>query len=125
MPALLDRNQLESAIINLVVNARDAMPDGGRVVVRTRMEDAGARAVVEVREEGEGMTEEVRNRAVEPFYTTKPVGLGSGLGLSQVLGFVQQSQGDLAIESEPGRGTTVRLAFPAAQAAAPASGVAE
>jgi signal transduction histidine kinase len=114
--ALLDRNQLESAIINLAVNARDAMPEGGRVVIRTKVLP-GDTATIEVQDEGEGMREEVRRRAVEPFYTTKPVGRGSGLGLSQVLGFVQQSQGELAIESEPGRGTLVRLTFPLVAAA--------
>ena len=114
--ARLDRNQLESAIINLAVNARDAMPDGGRVMVRTRLLP-GERVAVEVEDEGEGMPEEVRMRAVEPFFTTKPVGRGSGLGLSQVLGFAQQSQGELSIESEPGRGTLVRLVFPRVTAA--------
>ena len=115
--ALLDRNQLESAIINLAVNARDAMPEGGRVVIRTRVL-SGDTAAIEVQDEGgEGMPEDVRKRAVEPFFTTKPVGRGSGLGLSQVLGFAQQSQGELAIESEPGRGTLVRLTFPLVPAA--------
>ena len=114
----LDRNQLETALVNLVVNARDAMPDGGAIMVRTRsnMELGPRRRVtVTVTDTGTGMTEEVRQRAAEPFFTTKPVGQGSGLGLSQVYGFVQQSRGFINIESEPGAGTTVTLAFNAAE----------
>ena len=114
----LDRNQLEMALVNLVVNARDAMPDGGVVTVRTRSHaDLGPRRriTVTVADTGAGMTDDVRQRAAEPFFTTKPVGQGSGLGLSQVYGFVQQSKGHINIESEPGAGTLVTLAFSAAE----------
>ena len=114
----LDRNQLEMALVNLVVNARDAMPDGGVVTVRTRSHaDLGPRRriTVTVADTGAGMTDDVRQRAAEPFFTTKPVDQGSGLGLSQVYGFVQQSKGHINIESEPGAGTLVTLAFSAAE----------
>ena len=92
----LDRNQLEMALVNLVVNARDAMPDGG-VDHGSHAVSRGPRAAPEitvtVADTGAGMTDDVRQRAAEPFFTTKPVGQGSGLGLSQVYGFVQQSKG--------------------------------
>ena len=123
--ARADPGQLESAILNLVLNARDAMPRGGRLVIDCRNARAatngplrrqGARAgefvQIAVRDKGRGMTAEVRERALEPFFTTKKFGEGSGLGLSTVFGFVRQSGGYLEIESEPGAGTTVRLFLP-------------
>jgi signal transduction histidine kinase len=115
--AVSDANQLELALLNLAVNARDAMPDGGTLTIRGRLiTDADhplPHVELSVADTGSGMTEEVRSRAIEPFYTTKPTGLGTGLGLSQVYGVVHESGGTLAIDSEPGRGTTVRLTLPA------------
>ena len=122
---LTDPNQLELAILNLAINARDAMPDGGLLTIATAALDAetaherwqligGDYIVIAVSDTGKGMTDEVRSRAFEPFYTTKGVGKGSGLGLSMVYGFVQQSGGSIAIDSELDRGTTVRLFLPRA-----------
>jgi PAS domain S-box-containing protein len=122
---LTDPNQLELAILNLAINARDAMPDGGVLTLSTAALDAetaherwqligGDYIMIAVSDTGKGMTDEVRSRAFEPFYTTKGVGKGSGLGLSMVYGFVQQSGGSIAIDSEVGRGTTVRLFLPRA-----------
>jgi CheY-like chemotaxis protein len=117
-----DPNQLELALLNLAVNARDAMPDGGVLTIRTqrstyRAGKSGKHAYVDllVSDTGVGMNEEVRSRAIEPFFTTKPVGQGTGLGLSQVYGVVRESGGALTIESKPGRGTTVRLVLPKAE----------
>src|SRR6185312_13073673 len=125
-PVEADPNQLENAILNLCVNARDAMPDGGTLTVETRnavLDEgfaamargemrAGPHAAITVTDTGTGMTPEVRERVFEPFFTTKPVGKGTGLGLSQVFGFLRQSGGYAGIESEPSAGTTVRLFFP-------------
>jgi signal transduction histidine kinase len=109
-------------VVNLVVNARDAMAGSGRITLRVYAcdNDSGAPKAfagsparfvcVAVQDDGPGMTERVRRRALEPFYTTKGEA-GTGLGLSQVYGFMQQAGGDLTIESEPGRGTTVHLFF--------------
>jgi signal transduction histidine kinase/CheY-like chemotaxis protein len=110
-----DANQLELALLNLAVNARDAMPHGGKFSVKTRLVDAaesrGAGKLVEiaVSDTGMGMTEEVRARALEPFFTTKPTGQGTGLGLSQVFAFVSACGGSVRIDSEPGAGTTIRM----------------
>jgi PAS domain S-box-containing protein len=122
---LTDPNQLELAILNLAINARDAMPDGGVLTISSAAIDAGTAherwqliggdyIMVAVSDTGKGMTDEVRSRAFEPFYTTKGIGKGSGLGLSMVYGFVQQSGGNIAIESKPRQGTTVRLFLPRA-----------
>ena len=122
---LTDPNQLELAILNLAINARDAMPDGGTLRIATARLPAGNatapgrlatgdHVMIAVTDSGTGMSEEVRSRVFEPFFTTKGVGKGSGLGLSMVYGFVQQSGGDIAIESEVGRGSTVRLFLPEA-----------
>ncbi|MGE5502093.1 MAG: response regulator [Ignavibacteriales bacterium] len=115
--ANVDPTQLETALLNLAVNARDAMPDGGQLTIGTR--SAGGQVAVEVRDNGVGMSAEVRERVFEPFFTTKDVGKGSGLGLSQVYGFVRQSEGHVEVESTPGQGTTVRLLLPASSEAAP------
>ena len=110
-----DPAQLESAILNVAVNARDAMPAGGTLTIRTCLdrlnEDRKAVAIV-VSDTGDGMDAEVAARVFEPFYTTKGVGKGTGLGLSQVYGFASQSGGDVLIDSAPGKGTTVTILLP-------------
>jgi PAS domain S-box-containing protein len=115
--ANVDPTQLETALLNLAVNARDAMPDGGVLTVATR--PVGGQVAVEVRDNGVGMSAEVRERVFEPFFTTKDVGKGSGLGLSQVYGFVRQSEGHVEVESQEGAGSTVRLLLPASAEPAP------
>ncbi len=122
-PALADAAQLELALLNLAINARDAMPGGGRLIIRTanartgaamRAEDppAGEYAVLHVSDTGHGMSPHVLARVFEPFYTTKEVGRGSGLGLPHVLGVAQQLGGGVRIASQPGQGTTVSLYLP-------------
>jgi CheY-like chemotaxis protein len=111
----VDRAQLQSAILNVVSNARDAMPDGGVLTLRTRMidtDDDKSMVAVEVSDTGEGMDAETVDRVFEPFFTTKVTGKGTGLGLSQVYGFASQSGGNVTVESEPGKGTTITLALP-------------
>ncbi len=111
-------NEVRQAIVNLILNASDAMPQGGTLTLRTYKAEREGRlwAVVEVSDTGIGMDEETRRRAIEPFFTTKGEG-GSGLGLSVVYGTMQRHEGLLEIESEPGKGTTVRLWFPSKKAA--------
>lgn len=109
--AHVDPTQLETALLNLAVNARDAMPDGGVLEIATRRD--GERIAIDVTDTGVGMSQDVRERVFEPFFTTKEVGKGSGLGLSQVYGFVQQSEGEVRLESTPGKGTTFSLLLPA------------
>lgn len=117
--ALTDAGQLELALINLAVNARDAMPDGG-VVTITATEDDDV-VDLAVADTGVGMSEDVRARALEPFFTTKPTGAGTGLGLSQVFALARQSGGDVLIESAPGAGATVHVRLPrSAEAPRPA-----
>ena len=127
LPSVLaDPNQLEMAILNLAVNARDAMPDGGQLTIHAaaaqakRSNDIGVRAgayvVLDVSDTGSGMDEEIAARAVEPFFSTKGVGRGTGLGLSMVHGLVAQLGGGLAIRSKLGLGTTVQLWLPVANA---------
>jgi len=119
---LSDANQLELAVLNLAVNARDAMPHGGKLRISSHpateldVQDLPKRPYVELRvmDTGTGMSEDVLARAMEPFFTTKQVGHGTGLGLSQVYGIASESGGSLSIESEVGRGTTVRMVLPAA-----------
>ena len=106
----LDRNQLENAILNVALNARDAMENSGELVVITQVSDDGE-VWLSITDNGCGMTEETLVRATEPFFTTKPVGSGTGLGLSQVYGFVTQTGGRVFFESRPGTGTIVRLLF--------------
>lgn len=125
-PARVDLNQLESALLNLAINARDAMPQGGRLSISTRMADVAAETArhhncaegryiaIEVRDTGVGIAPEALNKVFEPFYTTKPIGQGTGLGLSMVYGFVQQSRGFVQLDSQLGKGTAVTLFLPKA-----------
>ncbi|WP_293368731.1 PAS domain-containing sensor histidine kinase [Phenylobacterium sp.] len=114
---LADRTQLTSAMLNLAINARDAMPLGGRLTLGAAREaaadgDGRSHILLSVEDTGEGMSAQTRCRALEPFFTTKPEGEGSGLGLSMVHGFASQSGGRLEIDSEPGRGARVRIYLP-------------
>ena len=123
-PVLVDAHQLENAVLNLCINARDAMPDGGRLTIETgnRWIDARAAKVQDlepgqyvsicVSDTGGGMAPEVAARAFEPFFTTKPLGEGTGLGLSMIYGFVRQSGGQVRIYSEPGQGAMICLYLP-------------
>lgn len=126
--ALADSGQVENALLNLAINARDAMPKGGHLIidcanvtldgnhsVKESNLAAGDYVVLSVTDHGEGMSEDVRKRAFEPFFTTKEIGAGSGLGLSMVSGFAEQSGGEAVIYSEEDEGTTVRLYLPRAQ----------
>jgi PAS domain S-box-containing protein len=121
----VDANELEAALLNLAINARDAMPNGGTLKIEASdvfLDEDYCRANPEVRrgeyvliavtDNGVGMSRDVRERAFEPFYTTKAPGQGTGLGLSQVYGFVKQCQGHVKIYSEPGEGTTVKVYLP-------------
>lgn len=108
--AHIDRGQLEQVMVNLVLNARDAMPQGGQVRLVVARE--GQSIVLEVADEGTGMSDEVRARLFEPFFTTKPRGKGTGLGLATVKGIVEAAQGTIAVTSRPGRGATFRVCLP-------------
>ena len=108
-----DANQLELAILNMVINARDAMPDGGSIIISTRASDTRDDFIaLAVKDTGHGMPRDVVERAMEPFFTTKPAGKGTGLGLAPVFGVARQSGGDVEIESIPDRGATIRLLLP-------------
>ncbi len=121
---LCDPNQLESALLNLAINARDAMPDGGRLVIATsnaRLDSVtadtpalspGEYICIAVTDTGIGMSAEVAARAFDPFFTTKPIGQGTGLGLSMIYGFARQSNGHVTIDSKIGQGTSVKLYLP-------------
>ena len=117
---LADRTQLTSAILNLCLNARDAMPSGGRLTLTVARDgvvaaDGPAYVVFSVQDTGEGMSPQTRSRALEPFFTTKPEGKGSGLGLSMAHGFAGQSGGRLEIDSQPGQGVQARIFLPQTQ----------
>jgi len=125
--AVADANQLESAILNLAINARDAMPDGGALTVETRTVEiepggqrddrdlpAGAYIVITIADTGVGMSKETIKKVFDPFFTTKPIGQGTGLGLSMVYGFAKQSGGQAKISSRVGQGTSVSLYLPSA-----------
>jgi CheY-like chemotaxis protein len=146
---LCDPSQLENALLNLAINARDAMPEGGRLTMETANAEVspalaaqldmqpGPYVTLAVADTGTGMSAEVAARAFDPFFTTKPIGEGTGLGLSMIYGFAKQSGGQVRIETEEGRGTTVRLYLPrhagqgeeeepgAAPAATPCAGLGE
>jgi signal transduction histidine kinase len=124
-PIMCDPHQLESAVLNLVINARDAMPEGGTLTIElgnTELDaayvaghadlDAGDYVVLSISDSGTGMSAEVASRALDPFFTTKPLGAGTGLGLSMVYGFAKQSSGHLRIHSTLGLGTTIRIYLP-------------
>ena len=132
--ALVDPNQIELILLNLVLNARDAMPDGGTLTIETgnvtltainRPVDlpAGEYVVVSVTDTGTGMSDEVRAKAFKPFFTTKEEGKGSGLGLSMVLGVAQQSGGDVRIRSRAGEGTSIEVYLPRIQSMAASEGI--
>jgi signal transduction histidine kinase len=124
--ATTDATQLELAILNLAINARDAMPEGGTITISTGTSGASANNIlISVSDTGVGMSPEIISRAFDPFYTTKPVGKGTGLGLSQVYGIVRQSGGDVAIESAVGKGTKVTLRLPIAVSLAASDGAVE
>ncbi len=125
-PVLVDANQLELAILNLAVNARDAMPNGGTLGISADVQEVGAHhrvldegryVVIEIKDSGEGMDAATVERAIEPFFSTKAVGQGTGLGLSMVHGFASQSGGMIDIVSELGVGTTIRMFLPLAEEA--------
>jgi CheY-like chemotaxis protein len=128
-PVYVDPHQLENAIVNLAVNARDAMDGAGRLKIETQNVKVSANEVGDIRageyvrisvtDTGCGMPPEVKERAFEPFFTTKPVGKGTGLGLSQIFGFAHQSGGEVGIESEVGKGTTVSIYLPRSSAESP------
>jgi signal transduction histidine kinase len=119
---IVDRNQMENVILNLVINARDAMANGGRLFIRTENMHVNANELddcapgdyvkLSVQDTGVGMSEVVRAKALDPFFTTKPIGQGTGLGLSTSFGFINQSRGRLEIDSAPGQGTTVTILLP-------------
>ncbi len=128
--SVVDSAQLQNAVLNLAINARDAMPRGGQLAIdiaQVRLDADYAQMYPEVRtgryvlitvtDTGTGMSEDVRQKAFEPFFTTKPVGAGTGLGLSMVYGFVKQTGGHIQLYSEPGSGTSVRIYLPHAEAA--------
>ena len=128
-PALADPTQIELVLLNLAINARDAMPNGGRLTIRTANVDRREApsylsyrdyVLVSVADTGEGMTQDVLSKAIDPFFTTKEVGKGSGLGLSMVHGVATQSGGGLHLDSSVGRGTTVSVYLPRARTASAA-----
>ena len=120
VPVLADATQVEMTILNLALNARDAMPNGGKLFIGTRVQridrdpelEPGEYVELEVRDTGVGMSEDTLRRALDPFFTTKPVGKGTGLGLAQVYGSARQAGGTVRVESKPGQGTSVRVFFP-------------
>ena len=129
-PTEIDPNQFESVLLNLAANSRDAMPEGGKFTVetsKTKLDKAftsghpelkpGDYVLVSIRDTGVGMSKETLSRVFEPFFTTKPIGQGTGLGLSQLYGFIKQSGGHVTMESETGKGTTVKLYLPRSEIA--------
>jgi PAS domain S-box-containing protein len=117
-PITVDRAEFETALVNLVINARDAMPQGGNVTVQAKnvfMDDGvtkGDFVAIKVRDTGTGIPDDVLAKIFDPFFTTKPIGKGTGLGLSQVHGFVHQAGGTIAVDSELGKGTSFTVCLP-------------
>jgi PAS domain S-box-containing protein len=131
LKAMTDANQLENALLNLAINARDAMPGGGQLtieadnvllaeadILRSEEVKPGSYTVISVTDTGTGMSRETMGKAFEPFFTTKPIGQGTGLGLSMIYGFAQQSGGHVRLSSEIGKGTTIKLYLPSAESTA-------
>ncbi len=117
-PVRIDPGQLENALLNMVINARDAMPEGGDIHIDVHpASGSGERrwACLHIRDTGEGMPQDIREHIFDPFFTTKPEGKGTGLGLSSVHGFVNQSGGRISVESQPGKGTEFTIVLPAAR----------
>jgi CheY-like chemotaxis protein len=119
-PVTVDATEFETALLNLVINARDATTDGRRVIVKARnvraADDAGDTVAISVEDAGEGIPADILAKVFDPFFTTKPVGKGTGLGLSQVHGFANQAGGRIDIDSELGRGTVVTIYLPRTEA---------
>jgi CheY-like chemotaxis protein len=113
--AMADSNQMELAILNLAINARDAMAKGGPLQIFSEALDADSLVLIKVKDSGAGIPTHIMNKVFDPFFTTKPIGKGTGLGLSQVYGLLEQSGGSVSLESTEGVGTTVILRFPAAK----------
>ncbi len=117
-PVTADASEFETALINLIVNARDAMPDGGNVTIEARngrpdeLPQIGDHVVIVVKDNGVGIPPDVVSRIFDPFFTTKPIGKGTGLGLSQVHGFAHQAGGTVSVSSELGKGTSVSICLP-------------
>ena len=109
---LCNRNSITQVLINLLTNAADAMPEGGTIDIRTRLDRAARIIELKVKDSGMGIPDEVLSRIFDPFFTTKPVGKGTGLGLSIVMGIIQAHNGELAVESDQGKGTTFIIHFP-------------
>lgn len=132
-PVMIDPVQLESSLLNLTINARDAMPEGGKLMISTERFtllnhqqtspnelEAGEYVKIDVMDNGEGISQDLLDKVFEPFFTTKPAGKGSGLGLSMVFGFIKQSGGHIQVQSEPGRGTRFQLFLPHNEMVSPA-----
>ena len=119
-PVTVDTTEFETALLNLIINARDAMTDGGHVIVKARnlraTDDAGDTVAISIEDAGHGIPEDILAKVFDPFFTTKPVGKGTGLGLSQVHGFAHQAGGRIDIDSELGRGTVVTIYLPRTEA---------
>ncbi|MCA9176122.1 MAG: response regulator [Planctomycetales bacterium] len=118
VPATVDQGMLEQALLNLLVNARDAMPDGGKITASTELRSVGEmrQVVIRIQDDGAGMSDDVRERIFEPFFTTKSRGAGTGLGLAIVYGIVKQHDGSITVDSLPGRGACFEIVLPAAEA---------
>jgi CheY-like chemotaxis protein len=114
LPLHADRGMIDLVLLNLAVNARDAMPEGGTLIVETVREERAGQALarLDVRDSGKGIPAEILPRIFEPFFTTKDVGKGTGLGLATVFGIVQEHGGTIEVDSQPGRGTAFRVFFP-------------
>ena len=122
-PVMADASQVQTALLNLAINARDAMPSGGTLLISTRNAQVGVGdaylspgdyVTLSVEDTGTGMTDDVQKRLFEPFFTTKEIGKGTGLGLAQVYGFVRQSGGSVRVRSAVGKGTTIDILLPRA-----------